>query len=363
MQDANYLRLVGMLVSGLGLLYIVSGRLNADGFVVASLLDRPLVPAIMAVLWFRHILPGSLAAAFAVSDFGGFLWTLPACRADGRRGINVGGPGFRGQSRAARSVELFGWILVGSGLVVLVAPYWTASGLRLPGLPIDGPNYFRLTGLLVGGLGMLFVVSGSLNSSGAVFATQLVRPLGIVVVAVLWWRGVLAGSLAAVHALGALGGVLWTARAWRADIRRGCDPARVSLIADGVAGFFAFVSGVLRNARTFHPDARVFRGTARSLNPPDATLARAAAQLEGSVLMRIGMGIAKKGMPPWLADHIPDLPSMVSRFFHADAAGALPLERRDGDFDLLCTAGGDRLWKLLLNSATGARMYGLDQFD
>src|SRR5882757_8977922 len=68
-QGENYLRLVGLLVSGLGLLYIVSGRLNAEGFVFASLLDRPMVPAVMAVLWYQNILPGPLALAFSISDF------------------------------------------------------------------------------------------------------------------------------------------------------------------------------------------------------------------------------------------------------------------------------------------------------
>ena len=75
-QGANFLRLAGLLVGGLGMLYVVAGRLNAQGFVFASLLDRPLVPAIMAVLWYKQILPGPLALAFSVTDFGGFLWTL-----------------------------------------------------------------------------------------------------------------------------------------------------------------------------------------------------------------------------------------------------------------------------------------------
>jgi hypothetical protein len=88
-QGSNYLRLVGLLVSGLGMLYVVSGRLNSAEFVFASLLDRPLVPAIMAVLWYRDILPGALALAFSISDFGGFLWTLSALFADARRGAQT----------------------------------------------------------------------------------------------------------------------------------------------------------------------------------------------------------------------------------------------------------------------------------
>jgi hypothetical protein len=131
-QDANYLHLVGLLVCGLGMLYIVSGRLNAEGFVVASLLDRPLVPVIMALLWYRQILPGPLAVAFSVSDFGGFLWTLSAWRADARDGQNIGGPGLQGQTLAAHSVEVFGGILMVLGSLILIAPSWVASLLHLP---------------------------------------------------------------------------------------------------------------------------------------------------------------------------------------------------------------------------------------
>ena len=81
-QAANYFRLAGMLVGGLGMLYIVSGRLNAEGFVFASLLDRPLVPIVMGVLWMLDIIPGTLALVFSVQDFGSFLWTLFSWKTD-----------------------------------------------------------------------------------------------------------------------------------------------------------------------------------------------------------------------------------------------------------------------------------------
>jgi hypothetical protein len=69
-------------------------------------------------------------------------------------------------------------------------------------------------------------------------------------------------------------------------------------------------------------------------------------------------------MPPWLADRIPDAPSIASRFFTAAAPDEIRLERHPAeDLDLLCTAGGDRLWKLIVNLATGGKMYGLNQFD
>ena len=83
-QAVDYFRIVGLLAGGIGMLYIVSGRVNAHGFAFASLLDRPLVPPIMAILWYLGIVPGSLALVFSIQDFSGFLWTLSAWRADGR---------------------------------------------------------------------------------------------------------------------------------------------------------------------------------------------------------------------------------------------------------------------------------------
>jgi hypothetical protein len=79
-QSTNYFRLVGLLVCGLGMLYIASARLNAEGFVFASMLDRPLVPNAMAILWYLDIVPGPLALIFSIQDFGSFLWTLIAWR-------------------------------------------------------------------------------------------------------------------------------------------------------------------------------------------------------------------------------------------------------------------------------------------
>ena len=81
-QAANYFRLVGLLVCGVGMLYVASGRLNAEGFVIASMLDRPLVPIAMAILWYLDIIPGPLALIFSIQDFGSFLWTLFTWRAE-----------------------------------------------------------------------------------------------------------------------------------------------------------------------------------------------------------------------------------------------------------------------------------------
>jgi hypothetical protein len=83
---AVYFRLVGLLIVGLGALYTVSGRVNAQGFVFASFLDRPIVPFIMATLWWNELIPAILAIAFSVQDFCSFIWTAWAWRTERKQG-------------------------------------------------------------------------------------------------------------------------------------------------------------------------------------------------------------------------------------------------------------------------------------
>ena len=51
------------------MLYVLSGRLNAEGFVFATLIDRPFVAPTMATLWYFGALPGPLALLFAIEGF------------------------------------------------------------------------------------------------------------------------------------------------------------------------------------------------------------------------------------------------------------------------------------------------------
>jgi hypothetical protein len=44
------------------MLYVVAGRLNLREFAFASLLDRPIVPVVMAILYSRNILLDSVTA-------------------------------------------------------------------------------------------------------------------------------------------------------------------------------------------------------------------------------------------------------------------------------------------------------------
>lgn len=87
----DYFRLLGLLISGLGLLYTVSGRVNAQGFVFASLLDRPVVPFVMLFLWSRDLIPTILAIGFSLQDFGSFLFTVSAWRSERKRAHGGGG--------------------------------------------------------------------------------------------------------------------------------------------------------------------------------------------------------------------------------------------------------------------------------
>jgi len=79
---AVYFRLVGLLIAGLGALYTVSGRVNAQGLVYASLFDRPIVPIVMAVLWWNNLIPAILAIVFSAQDFGSVVWTAWAWRTE-----------------------------------------------------------------------------------------------------------------------------------------------------------------------------------------------------------------------------------------------------------------------------------------
>lgn len=56
-----------------------------------------------------------------------------------------------GQSRSAKTVEVFGWLILIEGALVLFVPHIVASLLQIPPLQQQSANYFRLAGLLVGG--------------------------------------------------------------------------------------------------------------------------------------------------------------------------------------------------------------------
>ncbi len=122
-----------------------------------------------------------------------------------------------GQARSARTVEIFGWIMFAESAVLMLAPHFSAALLGLPPLTEQAANYLRLAALLVGGLGMLYIVSGRLNAQGFVFATLLDRPLVPPIMALLWWLGIVPGVLAVLFALSDGLSSLWTYFAWRRE--------------------------------------------------------------------------------------------------------------------------------------------------
>ena len=124
-----------------------------------------------------------------------------------------------GQSRSAKTVEVFGWLILIEGTVVLFAPHFSASLIRLPPLTDQSTNYFRLVGLLVSGLGMLYVASGRLNAEGFVFASMLDRPLVPIAMAILWFLGIIPGPLALIFSIQDFGSFLWTLFTWRDEHR------------------------------------------------------------------------------------------------------------------------------------------------
>jgi hypothetical protein len=126
-----------------------------------------------------------------------------------------------GQGKTAKTVELFGWLILVESLVLFIAPHFAASLLHLPALSEQAANYVRLVGLLVGGLGMLYVVSGRLNAQGFLFASLLDRPLVPPVMAALWLTGMIPGPLALIFAIQDLGSFLWTLASWRKEQRAG----------------------------------------------------------------------------------------------------------------------------------------------
>ncbi len=125
-----------------------------------------------------------------------------------------------GRGRAAFTVEVFGWIILAEGALMLLAPHFVGRVLHLPPFVEQGANYFRVIGLLAGGVGMLYALSGRLNAEGFVFASMLDRPLVPPAMAIMWWLGIVPGPLALAFSLQDFGGFLWTLAAWRAE-RRG----------------------------------------------------------------------------------------------------------------------------------------------
>ncbi|SEF07364.1 hypothetical protein SAMN05519104_8346 [Rhizobiales bacterium GAS188] len=120
-------------------------------------------------------------------------------------------------SASAFTVEAFGWLLLAEGIAIFIAPHGVAAFLHLPDFSAATAVYFRLIGLLIAGLGALYTVSGRVNAQGFVFASFFDRPIVPVIMAVLWWNGLIPAILAIAFSVQDFGSFLWTARAWHTE--------------------------------------------------------------------------------------------------------------------------------------------------
>lgn len=125
----------------------------------------------------------------------------------------------QGQNRTAKTIEVFGWLVLVEGMLIMFAPHFVASVLHMPPLADAAVNFFRLAALLVCGVGMLYVVSGRLSSEGFAFASLLDRPLVPPTMAVLWYLDIIPGPLALAFSIQDFAGFLWTLSAWRASLK------------------------------------------------------------------------------------------------------------------------------------------------
>jgi hypothetical protein len=126
-----------------------------------------------------------------------------------------------GQGRAAKTVEIYGWVVLIEGATSMISPHLVAKVLGIAPLAGQGMDYFRLAGVWVAGIGLLYVLSGRLNANGFVFATLLDRPLVLPLLGILWYFGVVAGTLALAAGMQDLLTCLWTLTIWRQEFGRG----------------------------------------------------------------------------------------------------------------------------------------------
>ena len=80
------------------------------------------------------------------------------------------------QSRAAKTIEMYGWTIFLEDGLLLLFPHFMARLMHFGPLPPQASRFLRLIGMLVSGLGMVYRLSGRLNAEGLVFARLIDRP-------------------------------------------------------------------------------------------------------------------------------------------------------------------------------------------
>ena len=80
------------------------------------------------------------------------------------------------RSRAAKTVEIYGWMIFLEGGLLLLFPDFMARLMHFGPLTQQASGFLRLIGMLVSGFGMLYLLSERLTADGFVFATLINRP-------------------------------------------------------------------------------------------------------------------------------------------------------------------------------------------
>jgi hypothetical protein len=123
------------------------------------------------------------------------------------------------QSRAAKTVEIYGWIIFLEGGLLLLFPDFMARLMHFGPLNPQASGFLRLIGMLVSGFGMLYVLSGRLNAEGFVFATLIDSAIRRTDHGHAMLFGALAGPLALLFAIEDSASWLWALLTWRAERR------------------------------------------------------------------------------------------------------------------------------------------------
>ena len=124
-----------------------------------------------------------------------------------------------GQTRAAKSVEVFGWLIFAESVILMLAPHWAAELLHLPALVPQGANYLARCAARRRRRHALYRQRAP-QRRRICLAPLLDRPLVPPVMAVLWYLGIIPGPLALLFAVHDFGSFLWTLSAWRAESRK-----------------------------------------------------------------------------------------------------------------------------------------------
>jgi hypothetical protein len=100
------------------------------------------------------------------------------------------------QSRAAKTVEIYAWMIFLEGGLLLLFPDFMARLMHFGPLTAQASGFFTFNRHAGFGLWDALFAEGRLNTAGFVFATLIDRPFVAPTIAALWYFGAVPGPLA-----------------------------------------------------------------------------------------------------------------------------------------------------------------------